>query len=103
MPTLYLVDLEEERVDRVATPALCPSFSPDGTKLAFVGQALGRPIQEVFVYDLASGEIVSIPGSEGATWVRWVKAGLLAAIGEDPARLARLADGEAVELVPSSP
>ena len=103
MPTLYLVDLEEERVNRVATPALCPSFSPDGTKLAFVGQALDRPIQEAFVYDLSSGEIVSVPGSEGAMWVRWGKAGLLAAVGEDPARLVRLADGEAVELVPSSP
>ncbi len=103
MPTLYLVDLVQERAVRVATPALCPAFSPDGTKLAFVGQALGHPIQEVFVYELGSEEIAVVPGAEGAMWVRWGKGGLLAAVGESPTRLLRLIDGTWVDLLPVVP
>ncbi len=103
MPTLYLVDLVEERVERIATPALSPAFSPDLTKLAFVGQALDRPIQEAFTYDLASGEVAPVPGSAGALWVRWGSTGLLAAVGEAPTRLLRLGEGTWVDLIPSFP
>lgn len=103
VPTLYLVDLVEERVHRVAAPALSPSFSPDGTELAFVGQALGRPIQEIFVYQVGSEEIARVPESEGAVWVRWHRAGLLAGVGEDPTRLVRLDEGTAVDALPARP
>lgn len=89
MPTLYLVDLFEESAERIATPALSPTFSPDGGKIAFVGQALDRPVQEIFLFDLATGAYEAIPGSEAAVWVRWGKHGLLAAMGEDPYRLVR--------------
>ncbi|MFH1609177.1 MAG: hypothetical protein ABID40_00920 [Candidatus Bipolaricaulota bacterium] len=89
MPTLYLVDLVEETAERIATPALSPSFSPDGGKIAFVGQALDRPVQEIFLFDLATGAYEAIPGSEAAVWVRWGRHGLLAAMGEDPYRLVR--------------
>lgn len=99
VPTLYLVDLEEGRVTRIATPAISPVFAPDGERVAFVAQALDRPVQGVFVCDLATREIAPVPGSEGALWVRWGKNGLLAAIEGDQPRLVRLVDGEAADLL----
>jgi len=103
VPTLYLVDLVEGRVERIATPAISPAFSPDGTGLAFVGQAPGRPVQEVLVGDLEASETAPVAKSEGALWVRWGKTGLLAAIEGTPARLVRLMDGKATDLLPTGP
>ena len=77
--SLYLVNLEEEAADRLATPALSPSFSPGGYQLAFVAAPPGGR-QRVYIYDVDSGEVTSLPGSEGAVWVRWGQTGISVAV-----------------------
>ena len=83
--SLYLVNLEEGTAERLATPALSPSFSPDGTKLAFTaGTPDGK--QFVYVHDLDSQETTQLPGSEGAFWVRWGQTGIIAAVEDEEGR-----------------
>ncbi len=77
--TLYLVDLEEERATYLAAPAMIPSFSPDGTALAFIGEPPGGP-EAVYIYHLAEGRSEALNDSAYAWWVRWVPSGLLIAV-----------------------
>ena len=100
LPTLYLVDLLAGSAERIATPAISPAFSPDGTKLAFVGQAVDQPDQEVLVYDVGTGEAAPVAESSGALWTRWGRAGLLAGVEGNPTQLVRFAAGRAIDLLP---
>ncbi|MCD5409038.1 hypothetical protein LR090_07505 [Candidatus Bipolaricaulota bacterium] len=77
--SLCLVNLEEGEAARLATPALSPSFSPEGYELAFVAAPPGGT-QRVYIYDVDSGETSPLPGSEGAVWVRWGRTGIIVAV-----------------------
>lgn len=77
--SLYLVNLAEGAAARLAPPALSPSFSPEGYQLAFVAAPPGGR-QLVYIYDVASGEMMPLPGSEGAVWTRWGKTGISVAV-----------------------
>jgi hypothetical protein len=80
--SLYIIDLEESSAERLASPALSPSFSPDGTRLAFTA---GTPngVNLVYIYDLESEETTPLPGSQGAYWTRWGRGGLIVGLEDE--------------------
>jgi len=77
--TLYLVDLEAEQATYLGAPAMLPSFSPDGTALAFIGEPPGAP-EAVYIHHIAEGHTEALGGSDYAWWVRWGPSGLLVAV-----------------------
>lgn len=74
---LLLPDLEAECPDTADAHAIseaistAPSWSPDGSKLAFVG-AIDAPNADVYAYDLASGDITRLSdGPDHAHVLSW--------------------------------
>jgi len=78
-PTLYLVDLEEEQATYLGSPAMFPSFSPDGTALAFIGEPPGAP-EAAYIYHLEERYTEVLDESAFAWWARWGPSGLLIAV-----------------------
>jgi len=92
VPSLYLVDTEFGEAERIALEALMPAFSPDGAALIYaVGAEDGLAV--LMYRDLASGESMRVPGSEGlstAFWLSPTTLGLTFESGEDHYRLVEL-------------
>ena len=66
---------------------LDPNWSPDGTKLVF-GVASHEPASDIRIYDLATHQISTVPGSQGLFSPRWSPDGRsLAALTADQKRL----------------
>jgi hypothetical protein len=101
-PTLYLVDTQMGRVERLAEVGFLPSFSPDGRRLAYVTSDEGD-VGYAAIYDLETFETVRAPGSLGASTCFWADEGKLGLVFEleDGYRVAvaDLTSGEVVELI----
>lgn len=82
VPTLYLVDLLDDSAVHIASPALSPSFAPDSSALAFVAEPLAGE-RGVFIYDIETQIVRSVPGATDAVWVRWGTSGILAATEQE--------------------
>jgi WD40 repeat protein len=70
----------------VGSDSLGANWSPDGTRLVFLdtSDAAHRVAQ---IFDLRTGQRITVPGSQGLYSVRWVADDLLAAITEDSKKL----------------
>ena len=70
-PSLYLIDAEQETGERLTTRGVAPTFSPDGTLLAYIG-----PVEEdtnvAFLFDLETWSTRRVRGSEGAAALFWI-------------------------------
>jgi Tol biopolymer transport system component len=66
---------------------LDPNWSPDGTKLVF-GGASRDPASDIRIFDLATHQVSTVPGSQGLFSPRWSPDGRsLAAVSVDQKRL----------------
>ena len=70
-PSLYLIDVEQGVAERLTTEGVTPTFSPDGTLLAYIG-----PVEEdtnaAFLFDLETWNTRRVSGSEGAAALFWI-------------------------------
>lgn len=75
-PSLYLIDAEERTVSRIALHGIAPAFSPDGSKIAYIGSADGIN-QGVYLYDVEAEneEELSVEGTVSGLF--WIDAGHL--------------------------
>jgi len=70
-PSLYLLDTVEETGERIAAMGVVPSFSPDGSLLAYIGSENGED-QAAYLYDRETGEITRIRGSDSISTLFWI-------------------------------
>ncbi len=99
--SLYLIDLRAGTAERLASPALSPSFSPDGSKLAFAASTPDG-VKLVYIHDIEGDETSPLPGSQGAYWVVWGETGLIVGL-EDQEGVDRIRrwDGTAWQDLPA--
>jgi len=70
-PSLYLLDTVEETGERIAAMGIVPSFSPDGSLLAYIGSENGED-QAAYLYDRQTGETTRIQGSDAISTLFWI-------------------------------
>lgn len=70
-PTLYLVDLEEEVIQRVALHGVAPAFSPDGVHLAYIEES-DEGTNRVVLYALANETRRILDGTSDAQTIHWI-------------------------------
>jgi hypothetical protein len=102
-PALYLVDTDEGDAGQIAATALAPSFSPDGSRLAYIALDDGEDGYAV-VYDLELLQSEPVSGGAGAATCFWIgpdELGLAFESGDDTHRLVtvRLDTGEVTVLL----
>ena len=102
-PAIYLIDLEFDTAERVATGGLIPAFSPDAAWLAYVGTDDGI-VGRVLLRDPLTSETTVVPGTEGVESVFWIasdRLGVTFEEGEDRSRLVEidLASGRSRDLI----
>jgi hypothetical protein len=69
--TLFLIDTVEENAKRISPIARAPSFSTDGSRLAYIATDDGENGYAV-VYDLELSQSELVPGGAGATTCFWM-------------------------------
>jgi Tol biopolymer transport system component len=70
-PSLYLIDVEQEMAERLTTRGVAPTFSPDGTLLAYIG-SIEEDTNAAFLFDLETWSTRRVRGSEGAAALFWI-------------------------------
>lgn len=70
-PSLYLLDTVEETGERIAAMGVAPSFSPDGSLLAYIGSE-NEEDQAAYLYDRQTDEITRIRGSDSISTLFWI-------------------------------
>ncbi|HCP31822.1 TPA: hypothetical protein DIT45_00975 [Candidatus Acetothermia bacterium] len=70
-PSLYLLDTAEETGERIAAMGVAPSFSPDGSLLAYIGSE-NEEEQAVYLYDRQTDESTRIRGSDSISTLFWI-------------------------------
>lgn len=70
-PSLYLIDVEQEMAERLTTRGVAPTFSPDGTLLAYIG-SVEEDTNAAFLYDLETWITSRVPESDGASTLFWI-------------------------------
>jgi len=70
-PSLYLIDVEQEMAERLTTRGVAPTFSPDGTLLAYIG-SVEEDTNAAFLFDLETWNTRRVPESEGAATLFWI-------------------------------
>jgi len=70
-PSLYLLDTVEETGERIAAMGVAPSFSPDGSLLAYIGSE-NEEDQAAYLYDRQTDEITRIRGSDAISTLFWI-------------------------------
>ncbi|MCK4600192.1 PD40 domain-containing protein [Candidatus Bipolaricaulota bacterium] len=70
-PSLYLLDTVEETGERIAAMGVIPSFSPDGSLLAYIGSE-NEEDQAAYLYDWQTGKTTRIRGSDSISTLFWI-------------------------------
>lgn len=70
-PSLYLLDTVEETGERIATTGVVPSFSPDGSLLAYIGSENGED-QAAYLFDRQTSKTTRIQGSNAISTLFWI-------------------------------
>ncbi|MEA3458282.1 MAG: hypothetical protein U9R21_06340 [Candidatus Thermoplasmatota archaeon] len=70
-PSLYLIDREDETGKLIADMGLIPTFSPDGSLLAYIGSNDGQT-PYIYLYRLETGERDYLEETTGVSTMFWI-------------------------------
>jgi hypothetical protein len=72
VPALYLIDTAVGGGERISPSAIAPSFSPDGSRLAYIASDNDGEEGYAVVYDLDLLRSAPVPGGTGAATCFWM-------------------------------